>query len=147
MEPVYPIDLGIDTEAMDKLFTAGNYNDDHKILAHELKERGEFIPPMISSYMNVSPSMQVFDTVTNPDFGDVEETAIMVTIPDMYPHKTERHTKGITKGATPFKKLIDKTMIAIDDVVVGHAVPAVKVALRHRRPERDARKEREVNKK
>ena len=147
LEPVYPIDLGIDTEAMEKLFTAGNYNDDHKILAHELKERGEFIPPMISSYMNVSPSMQVFDTVTNPDFGDVEETAIMVTIPDMYPHKTERHTKGVTKGAAPFQKFIDKTIMAIDDVVMGHAVPAVKVALRHRRPERDARKEREVNKK
>lgn len=147
LEPIYPIDLNIDTAAMEKIFTAGNYNDDHKILAHELKERGEFIPPMISSYMNVSPSMQTFATVTNPDFGDVEETGIMVTIPDMYPHKVERHTKGINKGAAPFHKLLDKTIMAIDDVVVGHAVPAVKVALRRRRPERDARKERNTTKK
>ena len=102
---------------------------------------------MISSYMNVSPSMQTFATVTNPDFGDVEETGIMVTIPDMYPRKVERHTKGLNKGAAPFHKLLDKTMMAIDDVVVGHAVPAVKVALRRRRPERDARKVRNTTKK
>ena len=37
--------------------------------------------------------MKVFDTALNPDFGDVEETGILVTIKDIYPSKTERHTK------------------------------------------------------
>ena len=86
--------------------------------------------------------MMVFDTVTNPDFGCVEETGIMVTIGDMFPDKTERHTKGITKGAQVFRRLLDKTMIAIDDAVVEHTIPAVKVALRRRKPERVARQKR-----
>lgn len=142
LEPVFPIEMNIDTEKMKGIFVGADYREDNKILNRELKARGEFVPPMISSYMNVSPSMMVFDTVTNPDFGCVEETGIMVTIGDMYPDKTERHTKGITKGAQVFRRLLDKTMIAIDDAVVEHTIPAVKVALRRRKPERVARQKR-----
>lgn len=43
--------------------------------------------------MNLSPTMRVFDTVSNPDFGGVEETGILVTIPDIYPEKRERYTR------------------------------------------------------
>ena len=32
-----------------------------------------------------------FDTAVNADFGDVEETAILVTIADIYLEKKERH--------------------------------------------------------
>lgn len=142
LEPINPLELNIDIDTMERLFVGEDYAEDHKILQRELKERGEFIPPMISSYMNVSPSMMVFDTVINPDFGEVEETGIMITIPDMYPHKVERHTKGLEKGAKPFRKLIDNTMIAIDNVVTGRAASSVKVALRRRRVERTRRVER-----
>ena len=38
-------------------------------------------------YMNLSPTMRVFDTVINTDFGGVEETGILLTIPDIYPEK------------------------------------------------------------
>jgi hypothetical protein len=41
--------------------------------------------------MNLSPTMRTFDTAVNADFGDVEETAILVTIADIYPEKKERH--------------------------------------------------------
>ena len=42
-------------------------------------------------YMNLSPTMRTFDTAVNADFGDVEETAILVTIADIYLEKKERH--------------------------------------------------------
>ena len=35
--------------------------------------------------------MKSFGTALNPDFGGVEETAILVTIDDIYPEKKERH--------------------------------------------------------
>jgi hypothetical protein len=146
LEPIHPLEMNIDIESMERLFTGEDYAEDHKILLRELKERGEFVPPMISSYMSVSPSMMVFSTVINPDFGDVEETGIMITIPDMYPHKTDRHTRGIERGAKPFRKLFDNTMIAIDNVVTGRAASSVKVALRRRRTERTRRVERVENK-
>ena len=55
------------------------------------RERGEFIPPLMNIYMNLSPTMMTFDTAINPDFGNVEETGILVKIADIYPDKKERH--------------------------------------------------------
>ncbi len=62
-----------------------------KILSKYVMARGEFIPPLINSYMGLSPSMKMFGTAMNPDFGGVEETGILVTIGDIYPEKKHRH--------------------------------------------------------
>jgi hypothetical protein len=35
--------------------------------------------------------MKTFGTAINHEFGDVEETGILVTIADIYPEKKERH--------------------------------------------------------
>jgi hypothetical protein len=35
--------------------------------------------------------MKTFGTAVNPEFGNVEETAILVTIADIYTDKKERH--------------------------------------------------------
>ena len=94
VEPIYPIDLHIDEEKYAKMFDTGSYSEDYKILTRELKQYGETIPPMINSYMNLSPTMRVFDTVKNPDFGDVEETGILITFSDVYMSKVERHFSG-----------------------------------------------------
>ena len=37
--------------------------------------------------------MQVFDTVSNPDLGGIEDTGILLNIKDIYPEKLERYTK------------------------------------------------------
>lgn len=140
-EPINKIDMNIDTHAMERLFSGEDYTADHRILSRELKERGEHIPPMINSYMNVSPNMQVFDTILAPDLGELQDTAILLSIPDLYPHKTERHTRGL-KRRRPLRRLFDHTMIALDNVVTGRAVSGVKVALRRRKTERTRRVER-----
>src|SRR5699024_9270050 len=95
LEPLYPVDMEIDVPAMERIFTGGNYADDYRTLVNELRKRDEFIPPMINSYMSLSPSMKVFSTVHNPDFGVVEETGILIRIKDIYPEKVERHTRGL----------------------------------------------------
>jgi len=35
--------------------------------------------------------MKVLGTTVNENFGDVDETAIMVTVNDIYPNKVSRH--------------------------------------------------------
>ncbi len=95
IEPIHPVDMDIDTKRMNKIFTGGSYQEDYKILVAELRKRGEFIPPLINSYMGLSPTMKVFSTVTNSEFGEVEETGILIRIADIYPVKLERHIKGI----------------------------------------------------
>lgn len=67
------------------------YKDGHHILNKMVRELGENIPPLINSYMNLSPTMRTFGTAINTHFGYVEETGIMVTIADIYPSKKERH--------------------------------------------------------
>ncbi len=69
------------------------YKEGHKILGEALKEKGERIPPLINSYMNLSDSMKTFGTAENPDFGGVEETGILISIADIHPSKAERHIK------------------------------------------------------
>ena len=89
--PFHPLDLGIDEEEMKKVFDGGSYKEDYKILSQKVREFGENIPPLINSYMNLSPSMKTFGTVINDQFGDVEETGIILTISDIYAAKTDRH--------------------------------------------------------
>jgi hypothetical protein len=67
------------------------FKDAFKILNQFVRERGTFIPPLMNIYMNLSPTMRTFDTAVNADFGNVEETGILVTIADIYPDKKERH--------------------------------------------------------
>ena len=64
-------------------------------LTEEGRKFNENIPPLINAYMNLSPTMRVFDTVSNPDFGGVEETGILVTIRDIYPEKRLRYTRWL----------------------------------------------------
>ena len=91
VEAIHPIDLRLDDEKFGQLFTGGSYVEDYKILTREIRQCRENIPPLINSYMSLSPSMKVFGTVINPDFGDVEETGILITISDIYPKKSARH--------------------------------------------------------
>jgi len=89
--PIHPLDLGIDIKEMEQVFNGGSYKEDYKILSQKVREFGENIPPLINSYMNLSPSMKTFGTVINDHFGYVEETAIILTISDIYEAKTDRH--------------------------------------------------------
>jgi len=91
---IHPIDVDIKKDEMEQIFTGVTYKEDYRILSQKIRELGEKIPPLINSYMNLSPSMKVFGTVINPYFGDVEETAILITIPDIYQNKLERHTSS-----------------------------------------------------
>jgi hypothetical protein len=89
--PIIPMETHMDWAEMEKVFATHDYMEDYKILSKSVRSLGEIIPPLINSYMNLSPTMIVFGTAINPHFGGVEETAIMVTISDMYKEKIERH--------------------------------------------------------
>lgn len=46
---------------------------------------------MINTYMNLSPTMVTFGTALNDEFGEVEETGIMIRLSDVYESKKHRH--------------------------------------------------------
>ena len=89
--PIKPLETNMDREEMKRIFSGRTYMEDYKILSQTVRAFGENIPPLINAYMNLSPSLKTFGTVINPSFGDVEETAILITINDLYKQKVERH--------------------------------------------------------
>jgi hypothetical protein len=95
--PIEAISLKTNVSDFLKSIKGLPYKDGHHILNRNVRVLGENIPPLVNSYMNISPSMKNFGTSVNSHFGDVEETGILVTIADMYESKTERHIKSYNK--------------------------------------------------
>ena len=91
MKAYYPLQIESDPAIFDELIMGMDYKEAFKILNTFTREHGEFIPPLMNIYMNLSPTMMTFDTALNPEFGNVEETGILVNIADIYPDKKERH--------------------------------------------------------
>ena len=89
--PHNPLDYSANQNEYRSIIDNLDFTVAYKKLNSFVRERKEFIPPLINIYMNLSPSMRTFGTALNEDFGNVEETAILVTIKDIYQDKKERH--------------------------------------------------------
>jgi hypothetical protein len=62
--------------------------------------------------MNLSPSMRVFGTAVNDDFGAVEETGILIDINDIFEEKKKRHIESFLLER-PSKILLNRLKILI----------------------------------
>jgi hypothetical protein len=90
METISP--LVLQSKASDFPSLEGlRFKEGFKVLNTYVRERGEFVPPLVNIYMNLSGTMKTFGTAINNEFGAVEETGILVVIDDIYPEKVERH--------------------------------------------------------
>lgn len=89
--PKLPLGYHHPLSELEGIFNKDTYKENHKILSQIVRSRGTTIPPLINSYMNLSPSMRSFGTALNDSFGKVEETGILVKIDEIYPEKKERH--------------------------------------------------------
>jgi hypothetical protein len=96
--PIHSLPITSDVTAFINEIKNLDYKEGHKILNVRVRALGENIPPLINSYMNLSPTMRTFGTSLNEHFGDVEETGILVTLKDMYESKVGRHINTYTKG-------------------------------------------------
>ena len=95
VRPATPLECDKNNPYFQELFKDLDYKEGYRVLQKEIKNNGEHIPPLINSYMNLSPTMKVFGTAVNHGFGGVEETGILVSIPDIYPEKIERYITPI----------------------------------------------------
>lgn len=101
--PKYPLKIETPVEELENIFSAQNYLENYKILSQKVRMLGENIPPLINSYMNLSPTMKVFGTALNKEFGNVEETGLIITIKDIYAVKKDRHILTFKIGKRVFK--------------------------------------------
>jgi hypothetical protein len=96
--PYEPLEIETDTGKLESVLKGETYQEDYKLLSQFARSKGEVIPPLINAYMNLSPTAKCFGTAMNYHFGDVEETAMMITLNDLYPSKADRHIKTYNPG-------------------------------------------------
>lgn len=91
MHAYEPLIQSYDRDFVENELNGLDFKAGFKVLNSYVRQRGEMIPPLVNIYMNLSPTMKTFGTAVNADFGNVEETGILVTIADIYPDKKERY--------------------------------------------------------
>lgn len=78
---------------MDSEDFATSFKKGTRALNKMVSEHGESIPPLIKQYMSLSPAMKTFGTFINKDFGNVEETGILIPVDEIYEEKRTRYIK------------------------------------------------------
>lgn len=95
--PIQPLKLETDPEYLKQLFCKDNFKEDYRILNTEVRKLGYNIPPLVNAYMGLSPTMRMFGTAINDEFGDVEETGILIAVDEILTEKRVRHIDSFVK--------------------------------------------------
>jgi hypothetical protein len=93
MRPKNPIEIKSNKTKTVERHPSSNFEEDFKLLNSQFRNMGITIPPLINSYIRLSPTLKVFGAYHDNSFGNVDETGIMITIADIYPNKVDRHIK------------------------------------------------------
>jgi hypothetical protein len=92
---VVPIDPLPDTRNDDPElmahFVGNDFREDYKRLNTFIRNHGINIPPLVNAYMGLSPKMLLLGTAINREFGNVEETGILINIDEIADEKKRRH--------------------------------------------------------
>ena len=92
--PIEPLCIDIDLEQMQQLFPYDTFKENYKVLNQEVRKLGINVPPLVNAYMSLSPKMRVFGTAINHEFGEVEETVILIAIDEILEEKKKRHIES-----------------------------------------------------
>ncbi|MBP6196749.1 MAG: GNAT family N-acetyltransferase [Fermentimonas sp.] len=103
--PIVPLETDTDYKKMEALFRGKNFNEDYRILNKEVRALGWNIPPLINAYMGLTPTMRFFGTSVNDEFGDVEESGILIEIDQILEDKRARHIESYMKS-NPSKRFL-----------------------------------------
>ena len=89
--PLTPLTIDTPEEELQAIFVEDDFKSDYRILNTVVRRLGFNIPPLVNAYMGLSPTMRVFGTAVNHEFGDVEETGILIAVNEILEEKRMRH--------------------------------------------------------
>ena len=96
-------------EELKSIFVGATFEENYKLLVRALRNKKENIPPLFNAYMNLSPTMKIFGTAVNDEFGYVEETGMMIILDDLYEKKKKRYLHSylakISRNIKSIKKI------------------------------------------
>ena len=88
---VKPLLIDTDPDYLASILTEQDFKADYRLLNGEVRKLGFNIPPLVNAYMSLSPTMKVFGTAINDEFGSVEETGILIAVDEILAEKRVRH--------------------------------------------------------
>jgi len=94
--PYNPVKVDKRKQVLSSIFRNGSYKEDFRSLNDNIRDLKTSIPPLIKSYMSLSSKMKCFGATANPEFGPVEEIAIMIKIADINEDKKRRYIYSYT---------------------------------------------------
>ena len=89
--PTDAVQLEMSEEELKSLFYEDDFKRDYRLLNHQVRDLGYNIPPLVNPYMNLSPTMRFFGTAVNHEFGEVEESGILIAVDEIFEEKRVRH--------------------------------------------------------
>lgn len=91
------IPVKVTTKKYERLFDGKDFKENYKILNTEVRKLGVNIPPLVNSYMNLSPSMIYLGTGINDEFANIFDSGILIAFDELYPEKKQRHVESFLK--------------------------------------------------
>ena len=107
----HPLFIEHNPKLFRELFTEKDFKLDYRILNAQVRQRGCNIPPLVNAYMNLSPTMLVFGTAINHEFGEVEETGILIGVNELHEDKRKRHILSFVDERPEFKSRVKGTKV------------------------------------
>lgn len=97
VSPMEPLKIETPVEYLDSILTEDEFKEDYKLLNAEVRRLGVNIPPLVNSYMSLSPTMKMFGGGINHEFSEAEETCILINFDEIHDSKRERHINSFIK--------------------------------------------------
>ncbi len=97
IEPISPLRFEEEEAALAGVICGEDFKSDYRILKSEVRNVGLSIPPLVNAYMGLSPTMRIFGTAINTDFGNVEETGIFIAVNEIIEDKYVRYIESFAK--------------------------------------------------
>lgn len=104
--PMEPLKLEADEKDLAALFCKDSFKEDYKILNTEIRKFGYNIPPLVNAYMSLSPTMRMFGTAINYEFGNVEETGILIAVDEILAEKRIRHIQSFVENEQDVNRFV-----------------------------------------
>lgn len=74
-----------------------DFKSDYRKFKDAVRRLGSSIPPLVNSYINISPTTKMLGCSVNDEFGNAEEVGILVCFNEMYADKRDRHKEPYLK--------------------------------------------------
>lgn len=112
--PIEPLPIEVDPLLVKQMFPTDSFKANYRTLNQYVRSIGINVPPLVSAYMSLSPEMRVFGTAINHEFGEVEETGILIAVDKILEDKRARHilTFNVDQAAKLWNRILEQVGLA-----------------------------------